>query len=193
MSAGNKRNIDEEDILQISEKMQKMSFVEDEGQEENKDEVEERRDGVSESKELDDEKMEIDSTLATLSLLVVDAAVLHSLTKVDTTKVKMATQGRLLSLYRWSDDEMGLDDFGRLLLPLVRMESMGDVICSYALRYFSFFFSSYLFISFPSSSPSCSGCPSCSFAHSQSCPCSCSTLPPPHPPQPTPPPAPAPA
>ena len=102
------------------------------------EEAEGRSNQVEEQRNKEVDSMaEDEAEVATLLHMVEDAAIKFSLSKSDSTKIKLIQEGRILSMYRWSEDmevRAGEVDLGVTLQPLMRLDTLEDVNYSYSLR-----------------------------------------------------------
>ena len=124
MSLPNKRRRAEDEIVQ----QMKTLRLGEKGEEERSKQVEDLRE--VESMAVDEGEM------ATLLHLVEAAALKYSLSKSDATKVKLISEGRILSLYHWSADmdvREGELELAIALRSLMRLDTQEDCISSYGL------------------------------------------------------------
>ena len=83
------------------------------------------------------------ATLETRQSIVEDAGLLYRLTAHEQTMVRLANEGCLFVMYPW--DEEYYEDFGLLLLHLVRLDTEDDAIASYGMKYVSFLISFFVY------------------------------------------------
>ena len=125
MSLPSKKRRAEEEIVQ----QMKTLHLEEGGEEERSLQVDQLRDQEVEN------MTQYEGETATLLHLVETAATKYSLSKANATKVKLISEGSILSDYKWSDFDMraGEIDMGLVVLCLLRLDTTEDMKASYSL------------------------------------------------------------